>query len=217
VYEGRGRLKQLIQPFPEYKERVNKDFAHDPLVHFVERLRVYCQHYSAPHVSFHMAYSDADGRFLRKVQLPLDRLLAFSDWEKAKAYLTTLEGNVDIQQVATTYYEKVMAFHRWVREQHEEVYAADFQRYREKEREVLLLQLEGNIEHQLLDLTNGNTIMKKLDIFTHVLSSEDFAQLELPSLTLQEQARLAITLYEQKLEIPLPVRLKEKIFYLYEQ
>src|SRR2546427_6898263 len=52
----------------------------------------------APHVSIHMTYSD--GRFVRKVQLPLDRLLAFSDWEKAKAYLTTLEGDVDIQQVA---------------------------------------------------------------------------------------------------------------------
>ena len=215
VYEGRGRLKQLIQPFPGYKERVANDFVHDPLVHFVERLRVYCQHYSAPHVSIHMTYSD--GRFVRNFQLPLDRLLAFSDWEKAKAYLTTLEGDVDIQQVATTYYEKVMAFHRWVQEQHEEVYAEDFKSFRDKEREVLLLQLESNIEHQLLALSKGNTIMKKLDVFTHVLSSGNFAQLEQPSLTLQEQARLAIALYEQKLEIPLPERIKEKIFHLYER
>jgi hypothetical protein len=144
----RGRLKQLIQPFPGYKDRVVNDFAHDPLVHFVERLRVYCQHYSAPHVSAHMTYGD--GHFTRKILLP-----------------------------------------RWVQEQHEEVYAADFKRFRDKEREVLLLQLESNIEHQLLALSKGNTIMKK-------------------------QAHLAIALYEQKLDIPLPERIKEKIFHLYD-
>jgi hypothetical protein len=215
VYEGRGRLKQLLQPFPGYKERVVSDFAHDPLVHFVERLRVYCQHYSAPRISIHMTYSG--GRLVRKVQLPLDSLLAFNDWEKAKAYLSTLEGDVDLQQVATTYHDKVLAFHRWIQEQHEKVYAEDFQRFRDKERGVLLLQLESNIEHHLLALSKGNTMLKKLDVFTHVLSSGDFAQLEKPSLTSQEQAHLAIALYEQKLEVPLPERIKERIFHLYEQ
>src|SRR6266699_783062 len=214
VYEGRGRLSQLIQPFPGYQERVAKEFKHDPLTCFVERLRVYCQHYSAPSIGVLMTYSG--GRMVRKVQLPLESLLAFNDWgEKAKAYLSTLEGDIDLQQVVTIYHEKVMTFHRWVQERHEEVYAEDFQRFREKEREVLLLQLEINIDHHLLAISKGNTIMKRLDVFTYVLSSDDFARLEQESLTLQEQACLAITLYEQKIEIALPEKIKEKIFHLY--
>jgi hypothetical protein len=211
-----GRLNSSIQPFPGYKERVEKDFMHDPLAQFVERLRVYCQHYNAPNIEVNITFSG--GRSARKIRLPLSSLLAFNDWgEKAKAYLSTIEGDVDIQQVATIYHEKVMAFHRWVQERHEEIYAEDFQRFREKEREVLLLQLETNIEHHLLAISKGNTQMKRLDVFTHVLFSEDFVKLEQESLTSYEQACLAIVLYEQKIEIALPERIKEKIFHLFEQ
>jgi hypothetical protein len=157
-----------------------------------------------------------NGRLARKIRLPLSSLLTLDDWhKKAKAYLRTIEDGVDIQQVATTYHDRVIAFHQWVQEWHEEIYAEDFQRFREKEREVLLLQLEINIEHYLLAISKGNNILKKLDVFTHVLSSEDFAKLEQDSLTVHEQACLAITLYEQQLEIALPEKIKEKIFQLY--
>lgn len=216
VYEGRGRLSQLIQPFPGYKERVEKEFKHDPLAQFVERLRVYCQHYSAPSIDVLMTISG--GRSVRKILLPLDKLLAFNGWgEQAKAYLDTVAGDVDIQQVTTIYHDRVMAFHQWVQEQHEKIYAEDLQRFWGKEQEMLLLQLEGNIEHHLLAISKGNTTMKKLDIFTHVLFSEDFARLEQESLTPYEQVCLAITLYEDKLEVALPKRIKEKIFHLFEQ
>lgn len=214
VYEG--RLNQLIQPFPGYKERIAKEFAHDPLARFVIGLRIYCQHSKSPSIS--VQTTNPGGRLVRKVQLPLSSLLTFSGWSsEAKAYLSTIEGGVDIQQVATIYHDRVIAFHQWVQEQHEKIYAADFQRFREKEREVLLLQLETNIEHHLLALSKGNTLMKRLDVFTHVLSSEDFVRLEQEPLTLHEQACLAITLYEQRLEIPLPEKIKEKIFQLYEE
>ena len=216
VYEGRGRLKKLIQPFPGYKERVDKEFTLDPLACFVQRLRVYCQHCNAPDIGVPMTYSG--GRYVRKIQLPLSSLLTFEEWgEKANAYLSTIKDGVDIQQVATMYYDKVMAFHQWVQEQHEKIYAEDFQRFREKEREVLLLDLEINIEHHLLAISKGNNILKRLDVFTHVLSSGDFARLEQEPLILHEQACLAITLYEQRLETSLPKKIKEKIFQLYEE
>ena len=97
------------------------------------------------------------------------------------------------------------------------IYAEDFQRFREKEREVLLLQLEINIEHHLLAISKGNNTLKRLDVFTHVLSSGDFARLEQEPVTLHKQACLAITLYEQRLETSLPEKIKEKIFQLYEE
>ncbi len=214
LYEG--RLNKSIQPFPGYKERKDKEFVDDPLARFVLCLRQYCQHRKAPSISVLMTYSGE--RLVRKAQLPLSSLLTFTGWNsKAKAYLSTIEDDVDIQQVATIYHDKVMAFHQWVQERHEKIYAEDFQRFREKEREVLLLQLEINVEHHLLAISKGNNILKRLDIFTHVLSSEDFARLEQGSLTLHEQACLAITLYEQKLGVSLPEKIKEKIFRLYEE
>jgi hypothetical protein len=213
LYEG--KLSELIQPFPGYEERKVRDF-HDPLARFILGLRQYCQHRQAPDIDCLVTYSG--DHLIRKIRLPLRSLLTFTKWSsEAKAYLQTITDGVDIQQVATIYHDRVMAFHRWVLERHEEIYAEDLKRFRDKEREVLLLQLESNIEHHLLALSKGNTIMKSLDVFTHVLSSEDFIRLEKEPLTPQEQARLAITLYEQKLEIPLPDRLKEKIFRLYEQ
>lgn len=214
LYEG--RLNKSIQPFPGYKERKDKEFKDDPLARFVLCLRQYCQHHKASSISVLSTYSGE--RWVRNVQLPLSSLLTFSGWNhEAKIYLSTVKGGVDIQQVATVYHDKVIAFHHWVQEQHEKIYAEDFHRFREKEREVLLLQLETNIEHYLLAISKGNNIMKRLDVFTHVLSSEDFVRLEQESLTAHEQASLAITLYEQKLGITLPERIKEKIFPFYEE
>ncbi len=206
VYEG--RLNKLIQPFLGYKERKDKEFADDPLARFVIGLRQYCQHYKAPSIDVLTTYSGE--RFVRKIRLPLSSLLTLDDWhKKAKAYLRTVEDGVDIQQVATTYHDRVMAFHQWVQERHEEIYAEDFQRFREKEREVLLLQLEINVEHHLLAISKGNNTLKRLDVFTYVLSSGDFVRLEQEPLTLHEQACLAITLYEQRLETSLTEKIKE--------
>ena len=211
-----GKLNKSVQQFPDYKERIKKEFACDPLARFVICLRQYCQHYKAPSIG--VLTTNPDGRLARKVQLPLSSLLTFDGWNsEAKAYLRTIEGGVNIQQVATTYHDRVMTFHQWVQKRYEEIYAEDFQHLREKEREVLLLQLEIEVEHYLLAISKGNNILKRLDIFTHVLFSEDFAQLEQESLPLYKQACLAITLYEQKLGISLPKKIKEKIFQLYEE
>ncbi len=74
-----------------------------------------------------------------------------------------------------------------------------------------------HIEHHLLAISKGNNTLKRLDVFTHVLSSGDFARLEQEPVTLHKQACLAITLYEQRLETSLPEKIKEKIFQLYEE
>lgn len=212
LYEG--KINKSIQPFPGYSERVKKEFSADPLARFVICLRQYCQHYKAPNIG--VRTTNPDGRFVRKVQLPLSSLLTFKGWNsEAKVYLSTIEDSVDIQQVATTYHDRVMAFHQWVQERYDEIYVEDFKRFREKERELLLLQLEVNIENHLLYNSQENNISEKLNIFTHVLFSEDFSQLEQDSLTLHERACLAITLYEQKLENPLPDKIKEKIFQVF--
>ena len=83
---------------------------------------------------------------------------------------------------------------------------------------MLILRLEINIRHYLLAISKGNNNLKKIfDIFTHTLFSKDSAQKEQDSGTLHEQACLAIALNEQKLELTLPEKIKEKLFRLYEE
>ncbi len=97
LYEG--KLNESIRPFSDYKERVEKDFAYDPLARFVICLRHYCQHYKAPTIS--ILTTNPSGRLVREVQLPLTSLLTSDRWNsEAKTYLKTIESNgVDIQQV----------------------------------------------------------------------------------------------------------------------
>lgn len=215
-----GRLNKSIQLFSEYKERMNREFASDPLARFVICLRHYCQHYKAPSISVITTTTFSDSSLVRKVYLPLDSLRTYDGWNsEAKAYMKTIDSNgVDIQQVAMIYHDRVMKFHQWVQERHEEMYANEFLRFRAKEREVLLLQLEIAVEHYLSSLSKGNShLWNRLDIFTHLLFSKDFARLEQEPVTPYEQACLAIALCEQKLEISLPERVKEKIFQIYEE
>lgn len=134
---------------------------------------------------------------------------------KAKVYLQTITKAVDIHEVATAYRDKVMAFYQWVQTRQDEIHANEFQRFRAKEKELLLLQLEDHIENYFAFRNNAGYPVTKHDVFLDVLSSEDFMQLEQPSLTGHEQAQLAIQLFEKKLA--LPDEIKEKIFRLYEE
>jgi hypothetical protein len=114
---------------------------------------------------------------------------------------------------AGAFSEEVIAFYQWVQARQDEIHAAEFQSFRAKEAELLLLQLEDHIENYFS--FKGNYPMSKHDVLLDVLSSEDFMQLEQAALSSHEQAQLAITLFEKKLA--LPDKLKEKLFRLYEE
>jgi hypothetical protein len=204
------------QQFPEYQARVRTEFAQDPLAQFVVSLRQYCQHYKAPEITVETTYPNGlNARPVRRILLALSDLQTFDGWRpKAREYLRTITKAVDIHEVATAYRHKVMAFYQWVQTRQDETHASEFQRFRAKENELLLLQLDNHIENYFAFRTNAGYPTSKHDVFLDVLSSEDFTQLEQPSLTGHEQAQLAIQLFEKKLA--LPDELKRKIFRLYE-
>lgn len=204
------------QQFPEYQTRVRAEFAQDPLAQFVVSLRQYCQHYKAPEITVETTYPNGfNARPVRRILLALSDLQTFDGWRpKAREYLQTITKAVDIHEVATAYRDKVMAFYQWVQTRQDEIHASEFQRFRAKEKELLLLQLDNHIENYFAFRNNAGYPTTKHDVFLDVLSSEDFTQLEQPSLTGHEQAQLAIQLFGKKLA--LPNELKKKIFRLYE-
>lgn len=217
IDHSRNLYKKLYLPkklFPDYQERVTAEFGKDPLAQFVVCLRQYCQHYKAPNISIQTTFpSGFNARPTRKVRLVLSDLQTFDSWNKgAKEYLKTVKEAVDVHDVVNAYRDKVMVFYQWAETRQNEIHAIDFQRFRAKEAELLLLQLDNHIESYFA--FKGNYPMSKHDIFLDVLSSEDFMQLEQTS-SPHEQAQVAISLFEKKLA--LPDELKEKILRLYEE
>jgi hypothetical protein len=128
--------------FPEYQERIDKDFKFDPLSKFVQDLRRYFQHYKSAIIMFRTTL-DNNGRPIRNISIPLDDLLAFKDWtEPAQNYLKTVQGRVDVLEVATAYQDRVIAFYNWFRSRQEEIHADELKELDNKKDE--LRNLMGN-------------------------------------------------------------------------
>src|SRR5260370_12308806 len=84
---------------------------------------------------------------MRKVRLALSDLLTFDGWNAtAKKYLQTVVEAVDIQQAATEYRDKVMAFYQWVQARQDEIHANEIKRFRAKEAELQLLKVVDRID-----------------------------------------------------------------------
>ena len=66
--------------FPDYQERINIEFANDPLVQFVHCLRQYCQHYKAPNISIKFSWKTGDEKLKKTIFLLKNDLKAFDSW-----------------------------------------------------------------------------------------------------------------------------------------
>lgn len=214
----RNLYKKLYIPaqqFPEYQERVTKEFAQDPLAQFVKCLRQYCQHYRSPEISVRTTFPNGfNARPMRKIRLALSDLQTFDKWNApAKKYLSSIEDAVDIHEVATVYLNKVMTFYQWFQSRQDEIHADEIKRFRAKEAELQVLKVDDRIDSYFA--FHGNMQTTKHDVFVGVLPSEDFHQLEQAALAPHEQAQLAIHLLEKY--FPLSDEIKQQIFRLYHE
>src|SRR5260370_6462808 len=210
-----NKLYLPAQQFPEYQERVTTEFAQDPLAQFVKCLRQYCQHYKAPNIDVQTTYPHGfNARPMRKVRLALSDLLTFDGWNAtAKKYLQTVVEAVDIQQVATEYRDKVMAFYQWVQARQDEIHADEIKRFRAKEAELQLLKVVDRIDSYFAFASYRQR--PKHEVFLGILPSEDVDQLELVALAPHEQTQLPIRLLEQ--DFPLSNEIQTQILRLYQE
>lgn len=202
--------------FPDYQSRINRDFAQDPLSQFVRDLRRYCQHYRAPNLDVTESWNRGDERVSRTVNLLVEDLRMFEDWSAtATRYLDTAGEKVDVLEVATHYRNKVIAFYEWFQSRQGEIHAEEIQRFREKERELLLLMLEDEIDICFAKSRQGIPYRKE-EIFLSIFTSKEFEEIDsIPPDSNRRSAR-AIELLEERY-FPVPEEIKQKIHRLYQQ
>jgi hypothetical protein len=109
--------------FPEYQERVDRDFTGDPLTGFIQDLRNYCQHYKSPIITF-TTTADSNDQLIRRIALLLSDLQEFGEWKTlAKKFLATVQDRVDVMEVVTAFHVKETAFQDWFRSRQLEILA----------------------------------------------------------------------------------------------
>ena len=125
LYEPRGAI-------PEYQAEVDRRFKHDPLSKFIAGLREMSQHQRLPNVTteFHFENQAPGGgtAFETRLQLKVADLLRYSGWTTpARHYLESADKTIDIAAVTRDYWDHVVAFYDWFRQQQRAVHgdAAD--------------------------------------------------------------------------------------------
>jgi hypothetical protein len=109
----------------------------------------------------------------------------------------------------------VITFYQWFQSRQEEIHKEEIQRFRDKERELLLLMLEGNIDHYYAEVKQGLPHNKD-DIFLSTFTSKELAELEGIPIESPQRALRAIALLEERF-FQVPQEMKERIIRLYQE
>lgn len=210
LYEGSNR-------FPDYQSHVEKQFVHDPLAQFVQRLRQYCQHYKSPAIGVNQSFTRAENELIdqRAVYLQPSQLLEFDGWNvAARKYIDSLGGeNVDVLAVARAYRDKVTDFYAWFEGRQSEIHAEELNRLDEKEARFHLREIEVSIN---MCLNNpGNMPYGEDGVFFPLFSGSNLNELAGMGGDRDARASRAVELLETRFQVP--ERLKDKIRKLYQE
>lgn len=125
--------------FPEYHERVNRDFVNKPLLMFIKEFRNYCQHIKSPIITF-VTTDDSNGRLVRRICIPLSDLQEYVEWKaQAKSFLATVQDRLDVMEVLSDFHNKEVAFQYWFRTRQEEIHADELKQLDDKKDELRAL------------------------------------------------------------------------------
>jgi hypothetical protein len=210
IYNRRYKDANLM---PEYSKRARSVFGNDPLAQFVMGLRRYCQHYRSPHMGFETAWPHDGSPPRRTAMILKEDLVTFEAWPAAaKQFITDIETGVDILQICRSYRMKVLEFYEWFQGHQESIHRDELARFRKKEAELLLLQLEDKLDRSLA--SPGSPHSSEQALFFHMFIRADFDKLlEVPPSS-PSRPEAAIRLIEKR--FPLPESVKAKIHSVYE-
>lgn len=136
------RLCKRRNLFPDYLDRIDKDFKKEPLAGFIQELRNYFLHDKSPDISFNTQF-DGQWKTIRKVSIPLKHLNEKKDWgSRSKEYLKSQTEDIDVLELSTAYKLKVTAFQDWFRMRLVEVFKEDLELLDEKRAELQKLYEE---------------------------------------------------------------------------
>src|SRR6266516_3254492 len=121
--------------FPEYHERVSRDFS-KPFLMFIKELRHYCQHIKSPIITF-ITTDGSNGRLVTRICIPLSDLQKYGVWKAdAKRFLATIQERLDVMEVLGDFHNKEVAFQNWFRTRQEEIHADELKELDNKKDEL---------------------------------------------------------------------------------
>src|SRR5215217_7120632 len=123
MYKGH-RFKKV------YQDKIDRDLKDAPIVCFVQDLRNYVLHKQLPIASATLSFKGGGGtltEFDSTVKLDVNELREWDRWKpESRAYLDSLDDNVQIRDVAETYETAIRSFYQWFGIQQELLHRVEF-------------------------------------------------------------------------------------------
>ena len=206
-YEAQGLM-------PEYEAKIESTFIEHPLSQFVQKLRIFIQHYKAPHITYLTAWNAPSTQPLRTAIISKEDLAQFDEWgPTAQQYLATIDRGVDILDATQKYRSKVLEFYEWFQTKQQEIHADDLREFGEKEGRLLRLQLEDKLDRCIAAPDPHHCAERTL--FFHVFLMADYEQLQASPRNPAERALNAIGLLNTRM--PTDDALRQKLERVYAQ
>lgn len=198
---------------PNYSYHANAIFGEEPLSKFVMNLRWYCQHYRSPHIAFQTSWVEDPDQRIRRAIILIEDLLSYDKWSAlAMEYINDLDNGVDILNVTNRYRSKVFDFYDWFQKEQEKIHQDDLSKFKQKEGELLQLQIQNKLEQILAGLDNRRS--SELSLFSNVFLKSDYDALSIIGQNRTRRADRAIELLEKRFVVSDNIRSQLHKVYL---
>ncbi|SRR5258706_1552455 len=216
LIEHTRRLYQLFfkpnNKFPDYQVKIDEMFRNHPLSQFVQKLRVYCQHYKSPNIIYTTSFNS--GTISRRVCLRKSDLLSFDEWQPvAKKFLASSDSDIWISEIVEAYRNRVIEFYQWYQSCQFMIHEPEISAFKSKQTELLLMQLDI---HLSTFAANIDFHPRNPDImFSYILSEQDYKNLVSIPENATDRADTIIQLVDKYLALPEQIKEKIRIVYLH--
>lgn len=136
-----------------YDQKIQADFAKDPLVKFVQDLRNYMLHRGLPNGSMTIQIKKIDGTNAQDlsttVSINRDKLLEWSKWTQlSRTYLESSDEDLKISKIGNDYGQKVLAFYEWFDKRLEKHHEQDLIAFELLQKEYEIAEKQENTQRE---------------------------------------------------------------------
>lgn len=162
-----------------------------------------------------MVFWEAGDEKPRKtINLLKENLILFDGWSSySKKFLGDFEDQINLYEIVSSYWKKVMKFYQWFQKRQEQIHRVDLRKLRQKEVELFRLTLEDDIDMSFA-FSKTKIPHRKDHIFARLFTSPEFDEIEKINRNSPERPLRAIEILEENY-FTISEQLKERIIKLY--
>jgi hypothetical protein len=136
-----------------YRQKVQADFATDPLMRFIQDLRNYMLHRGLPGDSMSLSITRIPETnshdMVSTVSIDKEKLLTWSSWTKPSlSFLAAADEEIRISRISTSYGERVVAFSDWFDTTLEKHHGSDIEAFEKPQKEYVLAQQQEELSRR---------------------------------------------------------------------